>query len=77
MTTSTESIDLHLRHLQAHWTAGLAETGFDGVLLHAGDAAMYFRDDHGPVFKANPYLLQWVAPEFINPGSQLLLIPGR
>jgi Xaa-Pro dipeptidase len=36
-----------------------------------------FQDDHGPRFKANPYLAQWVPPEFLSPGARLLIRPGQ
>lgn len=38
---------------------------------------MDFQDDHGPRFKANPYLAQWVPPSFLSPGARLLIRPGQ
>ena len=45
--------------------------------MSAGEAIFDFQDDHGPRFKPNPYLAQWVAPEFISPGTRLLIRPGH
>jgi len=77
MSKQAQLIGDHLQHLQTTWEQGLAAAGYDAVLLHAGSAQMHFRDDQGPAFKANPYLLQWVAPEFINPGARCLIQPGQ
>ena len=67
----------HIRHLESHWSRALEQHQFDGAWLSAGEAIFDFQDDHGPRFKPNPYLAQWVAPEFLNPGARLLIRPGH
>jgi len=67
----------HIHHLQAHWQNALQQFDYDGAWLSAGEESLYFQDDHGPKFKANPYLCQWVNPEYISPGSRLLLRPEQ
>lgn len=64
----------HIEHLRGHWQQALQQFGYDGAWISAGDESLYFQDDHGPKFKANPYLGQWVNPEYISPGSRLLLL---
>ncbi len=63
----------HIEHLLAHWQDALANYEYDGAWLSAGEQSLYFQDDHGPKFKANPYLSQWVNREYLSPGSRLLL----
>lgn len=67
----------HLKRLQTHWHQALEQHGFAGAWLSAGEAAFDFQDDHGPKFKANPHLAQWVHPQYLNPGARLLLLPGQ
>jgi Xaa-Pro dipeptidase len=62
--------------LQNHWDTALTQFKFDGAWLSAGEADFHFQDDHGPKFKPNPYLSQWVRPETLGPGTRLLLRPG-
>ncbi len=80
-TAQTAELDQHLAahiaYLESHWSQALERHQFDGAWLSAGEAIFDFQDDHGPRFKPNPYLAQWVAPEFISPGSRLLLRPGH
>ncbi|MCR9261366.1 MAG: Xaa-Pro dipeptidase [Pseudomonadaceae bacterium] len=72
-----QHLPAHIAHLENHWSQALEQHQFDGAWLVAGEAIFDFQDDHGPRFKPNPYLAQWVAPEFISPGSRLLLQPGH
>ncbi|XOV81615.1 MAG: Xaa-Pro dipeptidase [bacterium] len=80
--TSAKDIDpdqhlgSHIQYLQNHWSEALEKHRFDGAWLSAGEAAFDFQDDHGPRFKPNPYLTQWVEPTFLSPGARLLLQPG-
>jgi len=67
----------HIAYLESHWSQALERHQFDGAWLSAGAAVFDFQDDHGPRFKPNPYLAQWVAPEFISPGSRLLIRIGH
>ena len=67
----------HIEHLTNHWQQALAQHHFDGAWLSAGEAEFHFQDDHGPKFKANAYLCQWVNPEFLGPGARLLLRQGK
>ena len=50
----------HLRVLEQRYAAALEQAGFDAVVLAAGLAETHFLDDQGPVFRANPMLLQWL-----------------
>ncbi len=67
----------HIEHLIDHWHSALANYQFDGAWLSAGQAELHFQDDHGPKFKANPYLAQWVNPQYLSPGARLLLRVGQ
>ncbi len=61
--------------LTQHWQAALSAHRYDGAWITAGEALSYFQDDHGPPFKANPYLSQWIDPKYITPGSALWISP--
>lgn len=67
----------HVDHLRTTWDAALEHSDYDGVVLAAGQAELFFQDDHGPVFKPNPYFTQWVAPEFAQPDALIMLRQGR
>ena len=78
----SEHLAEHFSHMAQLWNDALNAAaaqgeGFDGAWLDAGGEQLYFRDDHGPRFKPNPYFAQWVEPEFITPDSKLLVRPGR
>lgn len=70
---NTELLGVHLEGTLSRWRAGMQKTGYDQVLVAAGESDLYFLDDHGPHFKANPYFNQWVDPAFVQPGAVLLL----
>ncbi len=63
----------HVATLSERWTQALARFDYDGAWLGAGSESFYFQDDHGPRFKPNPYLCQWLDPQFVSPEAKLLL----
>jgi len=70
-------LNTHIKHLRTHWQTALAQYRFDGAWLSAGNEHFDFQDDHGPRFKPNPYLAQWIDPEYLTPGSKLLLLQDQ
>ena len=66
----------HYAKIQQNWWQAMAATNFDLVIVHAGQNQLFFEDDHGPAFKANPHLLQWVPPQYAVAESCLLISPG-
>lgn len=66
----------HYAKIQQNWWQAMAATNFDLVIVHAGQNQLFFEDDHGPAFKANPHLLQWVPPQYAVAESCLLICPG-
>ncbi len=71
--------DIFLEHLRdiSHRTAqALATTGFDGLLLQAGDPTPYFLDDQSYPFRAHPPFRRWV-PLADTAGSFLYFEPGH
>ena len=42
----------------------------------AGEDSLFFQDDQGPPFVANPYLTQWIGAEYALPCSALVVRPG-
>ena len=67
----------HYSVLQDRWSQALTECGLDLAILHAGSSQLFFEDDQGPEFRANPHLLQWVPPEYAVAESCMLLQPNR
>ena len=63
----------HVATLNARWTEALARFDYDGAWLGAGGETFYFQDDQGPRFKPNPYLCQWLDPQFVSAEAKLLL----
>ena len=55
----------------------VTDAKFDLVVVHAGQAQLFFEDDHGPTFKANPHFLQWIPPEYAVAESCLVICPGK
>ncbi|MEM8769447.1 MAG: Xaa-Pro dipeptidase [Pseudomonadota bacterium] len=66
----------HLESVSENWTAALAATGYDAVLVAAGEPRNNFLDDQAPPQKLNPHFLQWCPSETAS-GSMLLLRPGQ
>jgi Xaa-Pro dipeptidase len=66
----------HLAIMDQRLGEALQASGLDGAVVFAGDEKMFFRDDHGYPFKAEPYFKAWV-PLTQAPGSFLRLVPGQ
>ena len=67
----------HYAVVQDRWSQALTACGLDLAILHAGSPRLFFEDDQGPEFRANPHLLQWVPPEYAVAESCMLLEPNR
>jgi Xaa-Pro dipeptidase len=67
----------HIQTLRARLDRILAETGFDALLLGAGNAPRRFLDDTQYPFRAHPPFVQWLPHLTAHPGSWLLLHPGQ
>ena len=70
---------LHLNHLQTlmrRTDRVLADTGFEAVVIHAGNPPTQFLDDQDYPYKVNPHFKAWV-PVLDNPRSLLVYRPGR
>jgi len=65
----------HLAVLCERWSQALDATGYDTVLVAAGDSRNYFLDDQSPAWRANPHFAQWLPGETC-PHSSLLVRPG-
>ena len=65
----------HLLELDRLTARALAAHGFDGLILHAGEALDLFLDDQHYPFKAHPPFKRW-APLLDAPGSLVLVRPG-
>jgi Xaa-Pro dipeptidase len=66
----------HLAILGARLERALAASGFDGLVIAAGEPKHVFRDDAAYPFRAEPYFKQWV-PLTAHPGCRLRLVPGQ
>jgi Xaa-Pro dipeptidase len=66
----------HLDELCRRYDQALEASGFDAVLLGAGQAPPVYRDDQHYPWRPEPLFLQW-APLLAHPGSALLYRPGR
>lgn len=66
----------HLREWEQRFTAALDATGFDSVVICAGEEQLVHRDDAAYPFVADPYFKAWV-PLPNHPGSLVQLIPGK
>lgn len=65
----------HVAAIARRAESALQSTGFDGLLIPAGEPPLQFTDDQPYPFKANPDFKLWV-PE-AAPGSLLVIEPGR
>ena len=66
----------HLADISRRTAAVLAATGYDGVVLHAGEQLGVFEDDQHYPFKAHaPF--RWWAPLTDAPGSLVVFRPGE
>lgn len=76
MTTTHSRYGAHLRELRRRYDEALDATGFDAVVIGAGEPVPVFRDDQHHPYRAEPLLLQWL-PLDTHPGSCLVHRPGR
>ena len=66
----------HLAEVAQRSAAALERSGFEALILHAGEPLELFRDDQHYPFKAHPPF-KWWAPLLDAPGSLVLFQPGR
>jgi Xaa-Pro dipeptidase len=66
----------HLAILEQRLDEALQATGFEGVVVFAGEEQVVFRDDQTYPFRVEPYFKAWV-PLTHAPGSFLRLVPGQ
>lgn len=82
MNHQSQSSDLtglygaHLQEWQRRFTVALETTGFDSVIIYAGEEHVVFRDDAAYPFVAEPYFRAWV-PLTRHPGSAIQFEPGK
>ena len=67
----------HYTALEQNWWHAMHTSGFDLAVVHAGRSQVFFEDDQGPAFKANPHMLQWLAPQYAVADTCLLIQPGQ
>ncbi len=72
---SHDAVADHIASMRERYAAALKDSKYDGIIIANGIAPLYFNDDQGPRFRANPQLMQW-APVAEHPGSCLLYRPG-
>ena len=72
-----QQLSSHLDQLNKRWQQASEHFDYSGIWLSAGEAQFNFQDDHGPKFIPNPYLSQWVDPQFLSPSSRLYIEPGK
>ncbi|MBY6064854.1 Xaa-Pro dipeptidase [Pseudidiomarina sediminum] len=65
----------HIATVQARFDAALAATGFDSVLVYAGQPRVAFLDDNPAPFKVNPLFKYWI-PVIDSPKSAIFYEPG-
>ncbi|HEY7672022.1 MAG TPA: Xaa-Pro dipeptidase [Gammaproteobacteria bacterium] len=66
----------HLATMQARLEAALAATGFDGLVILAGDLQAPPRDDVTYPFRVEPHFAAWLPLNRV-PGAALVLAPGK
>lgn len=66
----------HLAEWQERFSVALEASGFDSVVIYAGDEQFVNRDDAAYPFSAEPYFKIW-APLPRHPGSAVQFTPGR
>ena len=75
--TDPSSYASHLETLLTQWQAALKAENFAAAAVTAGAQLYDFADDHGPVFKPNAMLGQWLPPVQTTPGSRLLVTQDK
>lgn len=76
MPSSTSLYAAHIKSLRQRYDRALETSGFDAVLLGAGQPPAVHRDDQHYPYRAEPLFLQW-APLLAHPGSALFYRPGH
>src|SRR5665213_1225756 len=65
----------HLQTLMGRAERSLAASGFDAMVIHAGQPPTQFLDDQDYPYKVNPHFKAWV-PITDNPRCILVIAPG-
>ena len=76
MPSASRLYAAHLKSLSQRYDRALEASGFDAVLIGAGQAVPVYRDDQHYPYRAEPLFLQW-APLLAHPGSALFYRPGK
>ncbi|RUO63445.1 Xaa-Pro dipeptidase Metallo peptidase. MEROPS family M24B [Pseudidiomarina planktonica] len=66
----------HIATVQARFDAALEATGFDSVLVYAGQPRVAFLDDNPAPYKVNPLFKYWL-PVTQSPKSAVFYQPGQ
>lgn len=66
----------HLSTVSARFDEALAATGFDAVIIHAGQPRYAFQDDNPYAYRVNPLFKYWL-PLTHSPHSALYYKPGH
>lgn len=66
----------HIATVQARFDAALEATGFDSVLVYAGQPRVAFLDDNPAPYKVNPLFKYWL-PVTQSPKSAVFYQPGE
>lgn len=66
----------HLAEIAARTARALAASGYDGLVLQAGEPPGWFRDDQGHPYKTHADFRLWL-PLLDAPGSLLQFVPGH
>lgn len=66
----------HLSTVSARFDEALAATGYDAVIIYAGQPRYAFQDDNPYAFRVNPLFKYWI-PVIHNPQSALYYKPGH
>ncbi len=67
--------ETHIATRQEKAAVALAETGFDGLLIHSGEPFTYFADDREAAFNPTPHFAHWVPAE--GPRHLLRIAPNK
>lgn len=65
----------HHAQLTSRWRSALGRSDYDTGVIIAGSEDYHFQDDQTVSYKPNPYLVQWLSPEYCSPGSVLVIKP--
>lgn len=66
----------HIATVQARFDAALTATGFDSVLIYAGQPRVAFLDDNAAPYKVNPLFKYWI-PVLESPKSAIYYKVGE